>query len=142
MRRGTRFAYCSRTRVLPLSELARVLAPNPALTTRIERDVLIVTVHDSLTGNDADVTVSIDDGGHVRSQAEELASALDAGTHAIDPVVPRPDTSALRQADTRYEMTWDLRYSDETFNTLMWLTEPMVHACEAIVYDATSRRFV
>jgi hypothetical protein len=105
-------------------------------------NLVLVTVHDSLTGNDADITVCIDTGPHVAIEAAELASGLDLGEIKIDPGVPIPDKEVLRQSDARYEMTWDLRFSDETYNTMMIIVSDLTKACGAVTYDLTNQRFV
>jgi hypothetical protein len=140
---GTWFAYCERSRVLPLDQLAQRLSAVTGHAARLDQsNLLVIAVHDSMTGNDADVSVTLDIGSHVRAETAELADDLVAGKHNIDPGVPVPDAEALRSADARYELTWDLRFSDEVYNTLIVLAELLIEECRAIVYDATHRRFV
>jgi hypothetical protein len=140
---GTWLAYCARRRALPLDDLGDRLSAATGNAARLDRpDLLIVPVHDSLTGNDAEVTVSLDTGPHVVVEAAELADDLAAGRHRIDPAVPVPDAADLRSADARYELTWDVRFADEVYNTLMVLAELVIGECDATVYDATDGRFV
>ena len=136
---GIWFAYCARERLMSLDELARCLASERNLLLRLDQEnLLLVTVHDSLTGNDADITVSIDTGPHVALEAAELA----AGDLTVDPGVPPPDREALCRADARYELTWELQFSDETYNPMMVIAGELIQACGAIIYDITNRRFV
>ncbi len=143
MTSGTWLAYCARSRVLPLDHLGNRLSAATGHAARLyQPDLLIIPVHDSLTGNDAEVAVSLDTGPHVVVEAAELAGDLVAGRHRIDAAVPVPDADALRSADARYELTWDARFADEVYNTLMVLAELLIGQCGATVYDATNGRFV
>ena len=136
---GTWFAYCVRERLIPLDELKRRLSSDPELSFNGARpDLLVCTVHDPRTGHFADVTVGIDTGRHVVSEAEELADK----DIPIDFGVPPPDLDALRHYEARYELFWDLRYSLETYNAMMFMVEILSEACDAIVYDMTNRRYV
>src|SRR5262249_24186124 len=136
---GIWYAYCARERLMSLDDLARRLMPDSALTVRREQEnLLVVTVHDSLTGNDADVTISIDTGPHVAIEAAELAE----GWLTVDEGVPPPDAEALRRADARYELNWELLFSDETYNAMLVIADDLIQACGAIVYDVTNRRYV
>ena len=128
---------------MPLDALKDRLAMNTELT--VERDqaeALLVTVHDSLTGKDADVTISIDTGAAVAAEAEELAQQVASGTLAPEPGVPPPDARALAAAEARYEITWDLRSSDETYNAMAGIAAVLEQNCGAIIYDLTNRRLV
>lgn len=144
MKHGTWLACCDRRRLMPLDELARRLASDRELTPRLEPggDVLVVTVHDRLTGNVADVDVSIDTGAHVAREAAELAESLASGRITVDDGVPVPDAASLARVDARYELTWELRWSDETYNTMMEIVGILMKECAAIVFDSTNGRFV
>jgi hypothetical protein len=144
VKHGTWLAYCDRRRLLPLDGLGRRLDANPELTPRLDpaAGVLVVTVHDRLTGNIADVAISIDLGTHVPQEAAELAERLTSREIGVDAGVPMPDPKVLARADARYELTWELRWSDETYNAMMEMADILLKECDAIVFDSTNDRFV
>jgi hypothetical protein len=142
VRHGIWLAYCARARLLPLDAIARRLAPDPEITIRLESDVLIAAVDDSLTGHSTEITVGIDTGAHVRLEAAEVAARLASGRLTADEGVPTPDREALAGADCRYELRWDLRFSDETYNAMLVIAGVVMQECGAIVYDVTNQRFV
>lgn len=144
MSRGTWLAYCDRRRLIPLDAVGRHLASHGELAPRLDPagKVLVVEVHDTMTGNVADIAVSIDTGPHVALEAAELAESLTSGRIPIDEGVPIPDAAALARTDARYEITWDLRRSDETYNAMMWIAGILMEECGAIVFDSTNHRFV
>lgn len=136
---GTWFAYCTRERLVSLDEVERGLKPDSDLSiVRAQDNLLVITVHDSMTGQDADITVNTDSGPHVALEAKELAGE----NLPVDPGVPPPDLDALARADARLELHWELAFSDETYNPMMLLAEHLVQACGAIIYDVTNHRFV
>lgn len=143
MKQGFWFAYGRRERLAPLERLTSGLANDHSLSWRSEApDLLVVTVHDSLTSNVADVVIGINSAPHVALEARELADAYRAGLIPLDPGVPPPDEGALAQADARIEMSWDLRFSDETYNTMAVIAGLLAETSGAVVYDVTNRRFV
>ena len=95
MSEGIWFAYCLRARLMPLDDLSTSLARDAELRPRREgHGMLIVRVFDSLTGHDADVTIVVDTGPHVRLEAAELADQLEAGEIAAERGVPAAATRA------------------------------------------------
>jgi hypothetical protein len=136
---GIWFAYCDQEKLLPLDELARRLKLHSELTLkRDEENLLVVTVHDRLTRKNADIEIGINTSPYVRLEAAELAEE----DLPVDPGVPPPDSEILQRASARYELSWELRFSDETYNILVWIAEELIQACEAIIYDASNHRFV
>jgi hypothetical protein len=125
--------------MISLDEIGRRISTDPDVTaTRVEGDWLTVHMHDGRTGNDAAVWIGIDAESHVILEAQELVE-LDIG---VDPGVPPPDLGQLARCDARYEMIWELQFSDETYNVMMVLVDILQEATGAIVYDATNDRFV
>jgi hypothetical protein len=136
---GVWLIYGSAETVIGIDDLAERIAADPDVRqTAVDEDVLQITVHDPLTGHDADVFVSRDDGSHVALEARELADApprLDAG-------VPPPDLALLGRSDTRLEVTWDLERSDETFNVMLVIVDLSREFGSVVAYDQTNHRFV
>lgn len=139
MSAGVWMVYVDRLRRLELEQVAdHVISFDGVTAASIVDHVVIVTIHDDLTGNDAEIGVALDLGGHVALEARELvefAPPPDAG-------VPPPDLGALANADARYEITWDLERSDETFNPMMLLVGWLEESCGGTIFDATNGRFV
>lgn len=139
MSAGVWLVYVDRLRRLELEQIADYVTSCDGVTAASIIDhVVIVTIHDDLTGNDAEIGVALDLGGHVALEARELvefAPPADAG-------VPPPDLGALARADARYEITWDLERSDETFNPMMLLVGWLEESCGGTIFDATNGRFV
>lgn len=125
---GTWFVMCDRKRASSIEELAAVLANLKHADVKRTGDELHITVHDPLTEHDADIAVGLAMESHVRVEAGEIAERR-----------KRPEVAAL---DARYELVWDLRMSDEVYNTLCVIAERLEKACGGVIYDATNGRFV
>jgi hypothetical protein len=136
---GVWLIYGSAGTVIGVDDLAERIAVDPDVRqATVEAGVLQITVHDPLTGLDADVFVSRDDGSHVALEARELADTpppLDAG-------VPPPDLALLGRSDTRLEVTWDLEHSDETYNVMLVIVDLSREFGPVVAYDQTNHRFV
>lgn len=135
---GQWLAYCPRDRLLSLEALAATFTEEPDHSVRQESDLLLIHVHDPLSGNDADVTVAISTASHVKLEAEQIAAELvaDVGSNL------QAAREVLRQSDARYEIAYDARFAYETYNTLMLIASELVAACQAVVYDMTNNRLV
>jgi hypothetical protein len=125
---GTWFVLVDPSRALSLAQLAARIADLPDTTLRSYDDALVLDVHDDLTGNDADLTVGYSRAPHVVIEAAELADDHE-----------RPDLARL---EARYELLYDLRASDEVYNTLVRVAGALESACGGVIVDATSGRLV
>jgi hypothetical protein len=129
---GTWLVLCSAERTISLADLAERLHGRKGLA-RVELDgALVATVRDALSGRDVQVTVGLSTESHVPLEAAELA-----GRH--------PDASVhdrLAALDARYELLWDLRDSDEVYNTLAVIAGILETTCDGVIYDATTDCFV
>lgn len=125
---GTWFVLCDAARAIPPGTLAERFASLKHATVLDRGGSLTITVHDSLTGRDAQIDVGFSSEPHVAIEAREIAER-----HG------RPELSALH---ARYELVWDLRMTDEVYNTLAVIAEKLETACGGVIYDVTEGRFV
>jgi hypothetical protein len=130
---GTWFVLCERARALPLEQLAEQIRGRRGVTTVDVGAVVTVQLHDARTGRDANITVGLSTEPHVVLESAEIAER-----HAAD----RPDRDQIAAADARYELHWELRVTDEVYNTLAVIAGELEKACGAVIFDVTNGSFV
>lgn len=130
MTTGSWFVLCRRDRLLSLTEIVpRLLPLTNARVETLEPEFMEIIVDDALTGNRATIEVYKDAEPHVLLESQELADDFED---------IRSDVDAIAKADARYVLTWDLRYGDETYNTMLAVAERLAEACDGIIYDTTT----
>jgi hypothetical protein len=125
---GTWFVMCAREHALPIAKVEALLGNLSHADMKRDGDALAVTVHDPMTKRDAGISVGLSTRKHVPIEAAEIAERED-----------RPEVAAL---DARYELLWDLRLSDEVFNTLCVIAGKLEKACHGVIYNVTNGMFV
>ena len=119
----------------------------PPIATALERTVaaygcnvemlsdenFVVTINDKLTGRSVSITGSLNLSPSVLDESEEFADDYAIGTPIYDAIV---------RCDARWELMFDLRDSDETYNVLLGIAESMHDMCGAIVFAASEGRLL
>ena len=127
MTNGTWFVFCSPERAIPVRELAAYMATFPGTTIREDEVAFVANVHDR-NGRDADIVVGFSTDPDVAIEAAEIGERHN-----------RPEIAACK---ARYELVYDLQFSDELSNPLAWATGMLEERCGGIIYDVAADRFV
>ncbi|MBX3154850.1 MAG: hypothetical protein KF773_02535 [Deltaproteobacteria bacterium] len=131
---GVWLAMFHRERLPSLDDVAREFRTLKNIdVVKTDQQTLVATVHDALTGNAADITVGLNLESHVVLESDEFASE-----HAGE----RPDRDDIARMDARFELVWDLEYSDETYNPLLFMAEILHKMCGAVTFDTLTGQFI
>ena len=130
---GSWYVLCRRDNLVPLTNFATPLAGlRYGRVIEIDADYAEIEIDDQLTGNKAKIRVFVDDEAQVADEVREIA--------ALFP--DRADRDEIAAADVRYTISWDLAYSDETYNARCVIAETFARAAHGIVYELAEDRIV
>jgi len=92
-----------------------------------------VTINDKITRRTVSIEGGLNRNPHVIRESEEIADEYAEGA---------PMHGAIASCDARWELMFDLRDSDETYNVLLGISETMHELCGAFVLAASEERLL